>query len=366
MKRTVLISLIATYYILSVFSKQKTNEKEIDCLQKQRYVDCVFPKSVASYTPHWETSRDLTSLMRHIPDFFDWIDVIHEFLSSDKPSILEIGAGAGRVVMELKMRFPDMYVVGTNFDMYGAKPSVNNKFGQLMGTEDEFWATAKAFNLNVKCDAITKKPLFPEILLTKKIQEYKLPYNETFDLIVSRQALMEGKVGVNESHMFLRNIYHTLKPGGIMILHLLTGGSGINVHRSFIFNKNEGHIYETAKANVLEVFNIRHGEVDASIIFYQVNCEGNYYCYDLLVKKCSSDHPRNNKYHDCIIPDDYTRIIFKPANASYIPQLSKRYNIDYWSNLKKWLLLWEAGSVPPFEIDPPIIKTDTSIDRLRI
>ena len=78
------------------------------------------------------------------------------FFSDDYLSLLEIGSGAIKLIMELKIRFPLMYVIGTNFISSDVKLSVNNKFVLLTGSEEKYWATGKLFNLTVKCELKTR------------------------------------------------------------------------------------------------------------------------------------------------------------------------------------------------------------------
>ena len=75
----------------------------------------------------------------------------------------------------------------------------------------------------MNCDKTTKQPYFPSVIMMKKIQQEEPPIANRFDLVISREALANGKVKSEESHKVISNIYPMLKPGGYAILHMLQG-----------------------------------------------------------------------------------------------------------------------------------------------
>ena len=55
-------------------------------IPNKAYKVCDYPPNIPTYRDHWETSRDLISFLRFIPDFFNWLEIIKKMTSEDRNS----------------------------------------------------------------------------------------------------------------------------------------------------------------------------------------------------------------------------------------------------------------------------------------
>ena len=145
-----------------------------------------------------------------VPAFIDWQKLLN---SVSNGSVLEIGTGAGRALLDLKALYPFANAFGTNHYRDG--------YSQIEGSIESMWNVSEHFNIPVHCNH-SGSPLFPTLLNLGKIQHEWLPLPpESFDLIFSRHSLNDGKLEPSESHCFVPRLHKLLRPGGAAILHLL-------------------------------------------------------------------------------------------------------------------------------------------------
>ena len=155
----------------------------------------------STWKPHTFTSRSLEDMEDLLPSFISWWILLDS--ASTRGHLLEIGAGAGRALLDLKARHPYASAYGTNYRGYG--------YGQIDGSEEEMWSVCDAFKITVRCDPYGR-PLFPSILGLPKVQHSMLPFpSDYFDLIFSRHSLNEGKVQPIPGGKFQRMLLNHVK-----------------------------------------------------------------------------------------------------------------------------------------------------------
>jgi len=152
-------------------------------------------------------------------------------------SILEIGCGNGRAILELQNKLPFTHTYCINKEGYTFTQSTNKQ---------DLLFVAIHYNISIPClfhtndgKNITSRVILPNIDLFPGIQSSPLPYNPaSFDLILSQHALNEGKVLPNDIKIILPRIAILLKSGGYAALlllyqraHLLYGD--VAVHQDF-------------------------------------------------------------------------------------------------------------------------------------
>ena len=182
------------------------------------------------------TSRNLTHFFSVMPPFVveHWLALSTKQKNSKvaditgTSSILEIGCGGGRTSLGFQSLFPNSNIVCLNKAGYGFSQS---------NTMDDLLKTLAYYQIDITCD--------------KNIGYFHLPYlsvidiglnggilpfeNESFDIIISQNALDLGKFKVEESRLIPTRILRMLKAGGCASLSI---APHIWYHFSNTFPKN--------------------------------------------------------------------------------------------------------------------------------
>lgn len=147
---------------------------------------------------------------------YDLVEIIDEVqernrLAGIKTRVMEIGAGNGRVLMELRKKFP-------NVEFYG----INKEKTRTFYRRESFVLTALKFEIYTKEDI--EQIELPYIVFEDLDFGAKIPYDENkFDVIYSQSTIKHIKYKFELFNEILR----VLRPGGIS-LH--TDITGLNVY----------------------------------------------------------------------------------------------------------------------------------------
>lgn len=174
------------------------------------------------------------------------IQLVHEKnkMAGEKTRVMEIGAGNGRVIMELKKLFPDI-------EFYGVNKEKTHEFYR----RESFAVTA--VNLGI----LTKEQLaemeLPFVIFQDLDYGTRLPYSENkFDVIYSQNTIRHFKYKFE----LLNEILRVLKPGGVS-LH--TDLPVINVYDKGVVLDTQEMILEFRKKGM----DLNMLETEGSIIF---------------------------------------------------------------------------------------------------
>ena len=315
--------------------------------------ECTQSYSRPQWTPNKITSRNLADFEDMIPDFVGWKNLLNRVSFG---SVLEIGTGAGRALLDLKSIYPFAQVYGTNYKQYG--------YSQIEGSNESMWNVSTYFNVRIHCDQ-SGNPMFPTIIGLGKIQHEWLPFpSEWFDLIFSRHSLNDGKLEPQESHCFVPRVHKVLKSEGMALLHLLWDTGPVSPTLANFTDsaqivrdiKNNEHKFLSSRSlpktdTILLVTNVvDHQGKRTSIILFETSgsCgtgprNNTKFCVGMIMKKCAPAEPLHRRYRDCILPND---IQFAPhgfIKAEQI-QLTVDWRIDYHkkylANLIEFLKQW--------------------------
>lgn len=133
----------------------------------------------------------------------DLIQEVHEKnkMAGEKTRVMEIGAGNGRVIMELKKMFPDV-------EFYGVNKEKKHDFYR----RESFAVTAVNFNIMTK-DELEGMDL-PYIIFQDMDFGAKIPYgDDKFDVIYSQNTIRHFKYKFE----LFNEIMRVLKPGGVSL-----------------------------------------------------------------------------------------------------------------------------------------------------
>jgi SAM-dependent methyltransferase len=323
--------------------------------------DCNLDDFVTAWVPHDATSRNLADFEDMIPDFVDWKNLLTKVAFG---SVLEIGTGAGRALLDFKSTYPFAKAYGTNYKEYG--------FPQIEGSNESMWNVSTYFKIQIRCDQ-NGNPMFPTIMGLGKIQHEWLPFpSDSFDLIFSHHALNEGKLTPSESHCFIPRLHKVLKSGGMAVLHLLwdTGpvspylanftDSALNIHG--FKQSNQGTIsQEIPLSKMVTVLLIMNIVTDTgkrtSILLFQTS--GSFdkgtrnhtkFCVGMIMKKCAPNAAIHRQHQDCILPHDIQfdpHVIINANSFKLKADWRIGYHKKYLANLVKFLKQWSSdGRIP--------------------
>ena len=241
--------------------------------------------------------RPLDDYIRYQAQFFSFF---HTLDTVNGGSVLEIGSGSGRALLDLKGLYPNIKAYGTNLRGYG--------FAQGNGSASALWNVAQYFDIKVNCDR-TGAPNFPVIIETHPIQSHEFSAifePETFDFIFSRHSLNQGKLAANESHIFIPRLLPFLKVGSPAMIHMLGG----------TFHSTSDNKYYP----ILKVWNIVSKDAAqrrVSVVLYQSLCYSSKFCISVIFKKCAPGARLHRTYRDCIIPQ---ALAFRLPPPSWLPR----------------------------------------------
>jgi hypothetical protein len=261
---------------------------------------CISRKTVG-YSPSELTMRPLEDYVRYQAPFFSFF---HTLDVAKQGSVLEVGCGSGRALLDLKAEYPSIKAYGTNLKGYG--------FAQGNGSPAAFWSVANHFDTPVYCDQ-HGSPSFPVILETHPIQSPKfttLFQPETFDFIFSRHSLNQGKLAANESHIFIPRLLPLLKVGSPAMIHMLGG----------TFHSTSDNKYYL----ILKVWNIVSKDAAqrrVSVVLYQTLCYASKFCISVVFKKCAPGAALHGTYKDCIVPPSINHRL--PPPDWLVPELAR-------------------------------------------
>lgn len=131
------------------------------------------------------------------------IQLVHEKnkMAGEKTRVMEIGAGNGRVIMELKKLFPDV-------EFYGVNKEKSHDFYR----RESFAVTAINFNIMTKNDLEGME--LPYVIFQDMDFGAKIPYSDNkFDVIFSQNTLRHFKYKFE----LLNEIMRVLKPEGVSL-----------------------------------------------------------------------------------------------------------------------------------------------------
>ena len=300
-------------------------------------------KTKSKYIPSELTMRPLDDYVRYQAPFLSFF---HTLDMKRGGSVLEIGSGSGRALLDLKGAYPTISVYGTNLRGYG--------FQQSNGSADALWDVADYFDIPVNCDQ-NGAPNFPVLLETYPIQseEFTTLFEPgTFDFIFSRHSLNQGKLLTNESHIFIHRLLPFLKVDSPAMVQMLGGA----------FHPTSDNKYYP----ILKIWNIVSNDAApqrrVSIVLYQTLCYASKFCISVVFKKCAPGAKLHRTYRDCVIPDTFQydlppdgwlvselarvgRLATKGV-ASAVKRKCLRYPDEYMANFVRALDRWEQlGSV---------------------
>lgn len=174
------------------------------------------------------------------------IQLVHEKnkMAGEKTRVMEIGAGNGRVIMELKKLFPDI-------EFYGVNKEKTHEFYR----RESFAVAAVNFGILTK-DQLAEMEL-PFVIFQDLDYGARLPYSENkFDVIYSQNTIRHFKYKFE----LLNEILRVLKPGGVS-LH--TDLPVINVYDKGVVLDTQEMILEFRKKGM----DLNMLETEGSIIF---------------------------------------------------------------------------------------------------
>lgn len=154
--------------------------------------------------------RGIYSRSRHLAEFNDSFSegflehtIEDRLRSASQISLLEIGCGEGRVLMELRKRFPNI---------------------ELHGINKEPWTAIRGR------ESLRQTALFYKIFSPAEVSKVPLPYlhfydakslhfeNNTFDIVISQVAIHY----IDRKDRLLEEVWRVLKLGGAAYLHIDT------------------------------------------------------------------------------------------------------------------------------------------------
>ncbi len=146
-----------------------------------------------------------------------------ERLKKEKPEnqikVLELGTGYGRVLIELRRKFPSIQLTGVNL-----KPN------ELFGKKEDYARTALHFGVFTKAEL--KNIQLPEVVFTNIDNGNVLPFKDgKFDLIFSQSTLQHIK------HKFEL----------LLEMHRIMAPEGVSMHtswRNVVFNENGSRLQD--------------------------------------------------------------------------------------------------------------------------
>jgi SAM-dependent methyltransferase len=182
-----------------------------------------------------ERSHSLTELDKQISPYHIETVIQEIFeknrLAGEKTRIMEIGIGNGRVLMELKKRFPEI-------EFYG----INKEKTHTFYRRDSFILTALKFGIFNK-EEIDQIEL-PYIIFQDLDFGGVIPYgDEKFDLVFSQNTIAHIKYKFE----LLNEIFRILKPRG---LSLHTNFEGVNIYSKGIVLELRDALGEMRKSGV--------------------------------------------------------------------------------------------------------------------
>ena len=313
------------------------------------YTPCFNPSGLklSTHRSHPSVDRslsDYTNFQAPFLPFFEMLD--------SASSVLEVGAGDGHTAIELKSRAPQMHVDATN------KASSNwAHLNQSKGSQEELWSAARHYNVPLFCDK-QGQPMLPNIINADGFASpnYFAALNRTYDLVISRHALNNGKIRPTESCMLIPQVLDLLKPeGGTALLHLLWD--------AFIPSNNSAFM----SIAFLTVYSETHKQ-NISLYFYQTYCGHGASCVNMLVRRGPVGVPARNP-KSCLIPyDDWVDApmgsrpqthIIDVIEASLKHNLSKSkqqmytYSLQYMHTLLGSVEAWYAAkAIPSLQKNP--------------
>lgn len=322
-----------------------------DATVRTRYQPCHIPPSEGTKDTNGWTNRGLELYYCFFPQWSEWFSRNIETPSqaTEGITVLEIGAGSARAILELNARNPLLQVYGTNKAGYGN--------GQVESVQD-MWNSVRNFNVDIQCDK-SGKPAWPEIFLfTEGIQTKNLPVGAgTLDFIISRMSLGRPKIQPYESHLVVPRVLYALKAGGSAFLHI---GRCIG-KESPAWGKQDWvqKLGKRVSFTVIKVVNIgdfasvvlihngrvAHSESMRNNVGGGSGCKvGEAYCFSVIVKKCSIYAARHAVTKDCILPPH-----IQPAEVpgDWLEALGdgEEYLKQYLTNFIKHLDSWAANGL---------------------
>ena len=151
------------------------------------YSPCFNPSrlKLSPHESHPSVDRSLSDYTNYQAPFLPFFELL-----DCASSVLEVGAGDGHTAIELKSRAPGLHVDATN------KAASNwAKLNQSTGTLEELWSAARHYNVTLYCDK-QGRPMLPSIINADGFASasYFAALNRTYDLVISRHALNNGKI----------------------------------------------------------------------------------------------------------------------------------------------------------------------------
>ena len=232
------------------------------------------------------------------------------------------------------------------------KPGKWAHWNQSRGTTAELWSAARHYNVTLYCNS-KGAPLLPRIVETESFSkpDYIMSLNRTYDLVISRHALNNGKLLSNESCLIIPQALQLLNfKGGTAMLHLLWDAFVPSKHSSYL---------------IIRFFNFysKNHQQNISIILYQTFCGYGAACINMLVRRCPPAAEHHRASGTCLIPlagwtdahmgnkpkTGVLDIMYDSLKHNLTKDKSRMYaySLEYMQSLLGSLEAWKArGAIP--------------------
>jgi SAM-dependent methyltransferase len=254
---------------------------------------------VSNVMSHAMTNRPLVHYTDMQLPFLPVFQILSGIASNG--SVLEIGAGSGRAILELQSLFPELHVFGSNLAAYGHSQAEST---------DELMLVAAHFGIRLPCNKTSVT--VPKIHVTVPLQHPDFPRKllPAYDFVFSRHALNQGKLKPHESCLVVPRVLSLLKPsGGLALLNLLYRGfDGMDPELSF---RPILHSWTISPEGTRE---------NVTFLLYQTMCERSTNCINLMIKRCSTTSQYHPRFGGCIIPIQYDSRTYQPVKSKALLQ----------------------------------------------
>jgi hypothetical protein len=256
--------------------------------------------------------------------------------------------------MEAQSVYPEVRFFGTNYKFY--------EFSQADESELSMLQVAKHFNVEITC--LHGRPILPRVFLTPSVTDptFSMPFpSKYFDVIVSRDALNDGKITSKESHIYIKKFIDLLSVGGTAVLLAEYGAD-------FIFPQ-----LGESPFKIISVHNFLNTDNHISMVVYKSdsrymkahiptsdikNFGGSF--FGIVLKRCDPNLTTLSSFGDCILDASTMKHVLEPgawevmriaevtrALAASAPR-RERYAFDYVENLYSHIQQWEKDPAPFF------------------
>lgn len=323
---SVALLCLSSLSALSHSAKQQLSTQTCD----ERHLAAL--RNDSSFKPHSFTSRGLSHMKSVFPGGLSLAQLLETACASPGYAVFELGCGSAHNLLDVLHLCPTLQVFGTNFGGYGFRKDEHG-FGQIHGEQSELLAAAAHFKVPVACDA-TGEPILPIVRLAPSVTSAHFLLKsvfpgQTFNLILSRDALNFGKVQAQESHVFIPRLLPALRSGGLIVAHLEYGSD-------VYFAKSPGYL--TSPFHILIRTTLQYEGESVTLVLYALKVSKRAGLHESLwaialekcLKKCVLDAVRGEAELPLITLD-----------ASATTDRELRYAIAHFENLVARIKRWE-------------------------